>query len=300
MRDLRIAGPNSIELHLLDHGGTGPLVVLAHGFMEHAHVWDFVAPHLASAGFHPVALDWRGHGDSDRVGAGGYYHFADYIADLAFVVRALGEPAVLVGHSMGGNACLLYAGTEPGRVAALVNIEGLGPPDSTPATAPERFAGWIDDLTGDMLRDHAQRTLSLAAAERRLARNFPLWPAEAVRHMALHGTRPSGRERCWKVDPLHRTRSPQPFYAAQATHFWQRVDCPVLYLEGGRSLLSAAALDIDHRVAALTAERVRLADSGHHPHLEHPEATARAILGFVQRVLPRAGATKGSPLQGSP
>ena len=201
---------------------------------------------------------------------------------------------------MGGNACLLYAGTEPGRVAALVNIEGLGPPDSTPATAPERFAGWIDDLTGDMLRDHAQRTLSLAAAERRLARNFPLWPAEAVRHMALHGTRPSGRERCWKVDPLHRTRSPQPFYAAQATHFWQRVDCPVLYLEGGRSLLSAAALDIDHRVAALTAERVRLADSGHHPHLEHPEATARAILGFVQRVLPRAGATKGSPLQGSP
>src|SRR5215813_6168542 len=115
----RFIEANRLRHHLLEWGDGTSLVLLLHGFLEHAHAWHLIGPALVAAGYHVYALDWRGHGDSEWVGAGGYYHFADYTADLAFVVRALGGRAVLIGHSMGASAALIYAGTEPERVPAL-------------------------------------------------------------------------------------------------------------------------------------------------------------------------------------
>src|SRR5262249_2804968 len=104
-------------------------------------------------------------------------------------------------------------------------------------------------------------------------------------HLARHGTRPiDGSDLvAWKWDPLHTTRSPQPFHVAQARLFWARIACPVLYLEGSRSYLSAEKFDIDDRLARLRAERATIAGAAHHPHLEQPEATARVLLDFLAR-----------------
>src|SRR5437764_4877976 len=78
-------------------------VVLVHGYMDAAGTWDRVAPVLAAAGFRVLAPDMRGFGDSARVPAGAYYHFIDYVFDLADLTLALSpEPFALVGHSMGG------------------------------------------------------------------------------------------------------------------------------------------------------------------------------------------------------
>src|SRR5690606_2235621 len=131
-RDLFVEA-NRLRLHLLEWGKPSdrPPLLLLHGFQEHAHAWDWLAPLLADAGHHVFAWDARGHGDSEWVGRGGYYHFADYVADVAFVVRHLGGRVSIVGHSMGGNVALLYTGTEPERVQAVAVIEGLGPPDSS-------------------------------------------------------------------------------------------------------------------------------------------------------------------------
>jgi len=137
----RVITANRLALHLLEWGAHGPVVLLLHGFLEHAHVWDWVAPPLANAGYHVFALDWRGHGDSEWIGAGGYYHFIDYVADLAALVPQLAGRVTPVAHSMGGGAAVLYAGTEPERVSALVSIEGLGVPDTEPCTVPERVVG---------------------------------------------------------------------------------------------------------------------------------------------------------------
>src|SRR5262249_13923253 len=142
----RFVDANRLHHHLVEWSDDGPLVVLLHGFLEHAHAWDLVAPRLAAAGFRVVALDWRGHGDSEWIGAGGYYLFADYVGALAGVVRALGGRAAFVAHSMAANAALLYAGTEPERVAAVACVDALGPPDTSPDVAPGRFAGWLADL----------------------------------------------------------------------------------------------------------------------------------------------------------
>ncbi len=280
MRDLFVEA-NRLRHHLLEWPGEGPPLLLLHGFLEHGHAFDLVAPRIAAAGHRVLALDLRGHGDSGWVGAGGYYHFADYAADLGLVTRALGlERFALLGHSMGGAAAINYAGTEPERVAALVTIEGLGPPGMEPSSAPERYAAWI----GDLLRtsDRSPRTVaSVEEAARRLAERWPELAGEPALHLARFGTRAENGGLVWKFDPLHQTRSPQPYVRAQAEAFWCRVSCPVLFVRGDSNRMRGFLPDVDERLAILRARSATIGASGHHPHLEAPEATARAIVEFL-------------------
>jgi pimeloyl-ACP methyl ester carboxylesterase len=278
----RFLTANRLKLHLLEWGDAGRVVLLLHGFLEHAHVWDWVAPRLAAGGYHVYALDWRGHGDSQWIGAGGYYHFIDYVADLAGVVRALADRVILVAHSMGGGAGVLYAGTEPERVEALVSIEGLGVPDSDASTAPDRAVGWLQDLERVAARE--RRPVSLTTAAARLRERSPHLSQAAALHLVEHGTKDVDGKRLWKFDPLHQTRSPQPMSAAQARAFWQRVSCPVLYVEGSESWLRLPASDVAERLTTLHAGRVTIAGAGHHPHLEQPEELARVLLDFFAGV----------------
>jgi pimeloyl-ACP methyl ester carboxylesterase len=282
----RVITANRLDLHLLEWGNAGPVVLLLHGFLEHAHVWDWVAPQLADAGHHVFALDWRGHGDSQWIGAGGYYHFIDYVADLASLVRALGGQVSLVAHSMGGGAALLYAGTEPERVRALVAIEGLGVPDTDPSTVPERVVGWLQDL--ERVERRARGTVAFDAAVTRLRERFPRFSEAIARHWVEHGTRAADGAHVWKFDPLHQTRAPQPTFVAPARAFWKRVSCPVLYVEGAESFLRLPPADVDERLTALRARRVTIADSGHHPHLEQPEELARVLISFLATALTTA------------
>jgi pimeloyl-ACP methyl ester carboxylesterase len=269
---------NRLRLHLLEWGSGDRVVLLLHGFLEHAHGWDFLAPRLADAGLHVFALDWRGHGDSDWVGPGGYYHFFDYVADLSFLVPQLAARVALVGHSMGGGAAVLYAGTEPERVWALASIEGLGLPDTDPATVPQRVVDWLADLRRVDARPPS--VASVEAAAQRLGQRWPTLTPQAAYHLASHNRRDTGGVSRWKFDPLHQTRSPQPPYVAQARAFWRRVSCPVLYVEGAASTLRLSAQDVDERLAALRARRVTIADAGHHPQLEQPAALADVLIAF--------------------
>ena len=270
---------NRLRHHLLEWGEHGPVVLLLHGFLEHAHAWDLVAPRLAAAGHHVFALDWRGHGDSEWVGSGGYYHFADYAADLAFLVRALGGRAVLVGHSMGATAAMSYAGLEPERVPALVLVDGLGPPDLESEPAPHRYEAWIRDLARRGERRH--RTLTLEQATARLHER-------CLSLLARRGP-PHGRAR----DPGLERRAPVEVRSAPQDH----VTGAVLARAGGNLLAPgdlARALsrgrwsplrldpaDRDERLAILRARRTTIAGSGHHPHLQQPETFAEVVLEFL-------------------
>ncbi len=278
---------NRLRHHLLEWGERGPVVLLLHGFLEHAHTWHLVAPRLVAAGFRVFALDWRGHGDSQWIGAGAYYHFADYTADLAAIVPQLADRVALVAHSMGGGAALNYAGTFPECVSAMVSVEGLGIPDSDPDNTPERFRGWVEDLA--RVGQRSPRRFTLDAAAQRLHQGIFHFSAAAAQHMAEHGTRGDGDARVWKFDPLHQTRSPQPYYTAQARAFWRRVTCPVLYIDGGDSPLTLPATELAERLRILRARRVTIAAAGHHPHIEQPETFANEVVSFLQSVLPAAG-----------
>jgi pimeloyl-ACP methyl ester carboxylesterase len=277
----RFIDANRLRHHLLEWSESGPTVLLLHGFLEHAHAWDFVAPRLAAAGFRVLALDWRGHGDTQWVGAGGYYHFADYAADLAGIVGALGGRVALVGHSMGAGGAVLYAGTAPATVTALACVDALGPPDMRAEDVPNRFVSWLADL--DRMKARERVTLTLAEATTRIRERFPHFSDPVARHLAAHGTREENGGRTWKFDPLHQTTAPGPYYVAQARAFWRRIACPVLYVAGADSPYRLTPDDEADRLAALRAEHVVLPGVAHHPHLEAPERLAEILVAFLRR-----------------
>src|SRR3954452_2394446 len=128
----------------------GRPLVLVHGFLDQAHSWAPFVVSLHSKWREPlwiVAPDCRGHGNSGWVGAGGYYHFPDYVFDLDCVIRDLAVSKVkLIGHSMGGSISFLYSGTFPNRVTKLVLIEGVGPPGLDFTDAPARMQKWVVEL----------------------------------------------------------------------------------------------------------------------------------------------------------
>ena len=281
----RVALDTGLTLSFLEWGADRPdrehTVLLIHGFLDLSWTWVGVVPHGLAARYHVVAPDMRGHGDSDRVGAGGYYHFMDYVADLASLVDRVGRERVsLVGHSMGGSVSAYHAGAFPERVSKLALLEGLGPPeDETPP--PRRVAIW--SRAWRRVRETEPRVhASIEAAAERLRAADPLLDPALAMVLADKGTRPhpSGG-RVFKHDPLHVTHGPYPFRLDVARTFWRSIACPVLLVEGAESPFRALA-DLEERVACLKSpERVVLPGAGHMLQRHQPEALARALLQFL-------------------
>ncbi|MEU0397163.1 alpha/beta hydrolase [Streptomyces sp. NPDC006208] len=97
----RLVSSPAGRIHLVEQG-TGPLVLLVHGFPESWYSWRHQLPALAAAGYRAVAIDVRGYGRSSKPGNTGAYRMLDLVEDNAAAVHALGEQsAVIVGHDWG-------------------------------------------------------------------------------------------------------------------------------------------------------------------------------------------------------
>jgi pimeloyl-ACP methyl ester carboxylesterase len=112
------------RLHLRSWGGEGTPLMLLHGMAGHTHWWDATAPLLVDS-FKPVALDFRGMGDSDWRTEGDYTT-DNWVADIEEARHAMGwERMVLCGHSLGGRISLEYAARYPERLIGLVAVDFL-------------------------------------------------------------------------------------------------------------------------------------------------------------------------------
>jgi len=132
---------NGISLSVLEAGPTdqeAPLVVLCHGFPELSRSWRHQIPALAGAGYHVVAPDMRGYGQSDSPAAPAGYDVVNLADDLAGLLDAMNhERAVFVGHDWGAAAVWCLATVHPARVRAIAALSvpyrprGSRPPTST-------------------------------------------------------------------------------------------------------------------------------------------------------------------------
>ncbi len=113
----------AVDLHLLEAGDDGPLVVLAHGFPELAWSWRHQLPALAAAGFRVVAPDQRGYGRSTRPAAVEDYDIEHLTGDLVGILDVLGEEdAAFVGHDWGSMVVWQLALLHPGRVRGVCGM----------------------------------------------------------------------------------------------------------------------------------------------------------------------------------
>lgn len=287
--------------------GSVPLVLL-HGWMDVSASFQFVVDALSQQRF-IIAPDWRGFGLTRPLGAGQdptdygpvdhYVSPAEYLADLDFLLDALdaelgrdsGAAIDLVGHSMGGNTAMIYAGVRPQRVRRLVNLEGFGLPATRPAQAARRYANWIDQLKALERGELAlQQYDSLDGVAQRLIKTNPRLDAAKAHWLAQHWSARNEAGR-WQIlgDAAHKVVSALLYRADEAQAIWRCIQAPTLMVEASDDSLARwfkqgeYTLDEFHQrlTAVPDCRRARVEDAGHMLHHDQPAAVAQLIEEFL-------------------
>ena len=270
----RFVDANGLRFHYLDWGeADAPPIVLLHGFAQTCHSWDFVALSLCDR-FRVVALDQRGHGDSDWAPDGDYTPEA-YQSDLHAIVQELGlREIVLIGLSMGGRNAFTYASSHPEHIRALVIVDAA--PESRTAGTENirRFVQQEDEL--DSVDDFVRRVQAYN----------PRRSVQQIRGSILNNLKqlPSGRW-TWKYDKL--LRSPERRLGsdpATALRLWGYVEglrCPTLVVRGGETdvVASDTARSMQRRIP--DARLATVEGAGHLVMGDNPAGFERAITSFL-------------------
>ena len=288
----RFVALRGIAHHVLewsDAPGTAaarPALVLLHGWMDIGASFQFVADALPDDR-RVVAMDWRGFGLTTPAPATDSYWFADYLGDLDALLDVVSPqaPVDLVGHSMGGNVAMIYAGVRPERVRRLANLEGFGMPATVPSMAPSRYRQWLDELKAPAL---LRRYASLEEVAERLRRTNPLLPAEKAAWLATQWSRrQDDGQYALLADPAHRRINPMLYQVDEVLECWKRIEAPVLWVEGDRTDPDKwwgtryPRSAFEERLAVVpTLRRARLAPASHMLHHDQPEALAALLEDF--------------------
>lgn len=267
-----------------------PPLVLAHGWMDMSASWQFVVDALERERF-VVAADWRGFGRTQVPPVDSFW-FPDYLADLdALLDHFAGDAAVdLVGHSMGANVAMQYAGVRPERVRRLVNLEGFGLPATQPDDAPARFRQWMAEAR--LARDGRLALQTYDDADgvaRRLRKTNPRLGEGQAAWLAREWAQPDADGR-WAIqgDAAHKVASAQLFRLDETRALYRAITAPVLAVEAGDDSMAGwwkdryTLADYHERLRSVADCRVAVvADAGHMLHHDQPLAVARLIEQFV-------------------
>jgi len=263
---------------------------MVHGWMDVAASYQFVVDAL-SHDHYVIAPDWRGYGKTGSGGADNFW-FPDYLADLDFLLDhyAPGIPVNLVGHSMGGNVVMQYAGVRPERIRRLVNLEGFGMPATEADEAPARFAKWMDEL-----KKLHQGELDLNAYDsadgvaRRLMKTNPRLSLDKANWLARHWANENVQGQ-WKIlgDAAHKIVNAQLYRVEEVMALYKRISMPTLAVEASDSSLAMwwkgkyTLAEYHERLKALPLVEIALIDeAGHMMHHDQPEVLAALIERFI-------------------
>jgi pimeloyl-ACP methyl ester carboxylesterase len=255
--------------------GTGPLVVLAHGMGNTRAAYRFVAPQLVAAGYRVATTDLRGSGESSA--AWPSYSRTDIAGDLVALVRHLGGPAVLVGHSVSGGAVTIAAAQAPELIDGIVEL--------APFTRKQSIR--LGDLRVKRYRTGLTRLLmtgilgSVKWWHRYLDIAFPArkpadWDEQLAGITAMLGE-PA------RMKAMQRMGQSAPVDAGAQLG---NVRCPALIIEGSLDPDWAdPRVEGEAIVAALPAGLGSLEvieGAGHYPHTQFPDETVALLLPFLK------------------
>jgi pimeloyl-ACP methyl ester carboxylesterase len=263
-----------------DVTGEGPLIVLSHGIGDRRQAFRFLVPELTRAGFRVAAADMRGHGESS-MGNWKSISRTDVAGDLVALIRRLGGPAVIVGHSLSGGAATVAAATAPDLVSGIVEI---GP-----------FTRKVQYSLGGLLRIRRYRRGSLLMTGVLLLRSLKMWmgyldvaypekPADYTAYMTALRAKLSEPGR---MAEFLKTMKTSPADAGAAL---PRISCPALVIMGTEDPdWASPQAEAEGIIAAMPAGLGAVAmirGRGHYPHAECPDEVAVLTTSFLrERVL---------------
>ncbi len=274
----RYVEANGMTFHYLDWGNPdAPDMLLLHGFAQTCHSWDFVALAFCDR-YHVVALDQRGHGDSDWSEAGDYSPETQQ-EDIAGVVSAIGlRNFVLMGLSMGGRNSFTYAATHPEEVRALVVVDA-GPQNMRSGSQKIRnFVQQDDEL--DSIEAFVDRVLQFN----------PLRDPVQVRGSIRHNLKqlPNGKW-TWKYDkrfrqPGGRRFQQDPEMTERLWGYMESLACPTLVVRGSQSdIIALDTADGMHKRIP-NGRMATVENAGHLVMGDNPSGFERAVTEFVNEI----------------
>ncbi|MDA1128657.1 MAG: alpha/beta hydrolase [Chloroflexi bacterium] len=223
----RTVRANGLNFHYLEWGDpANPTLVMLHGVSQQAHSWDFVSLALSPA-YHVIAIDQRGHGDTDWASDGDYSIDAMQ-ADIDGVIQALNlDDFNLMGHSMGGRNSFIWASRHPETLRSLTIVD-TGP--ETQRRGQERIRDFRELPNNlDSFQEFAERV-----------KDYTGRTEEQVLGALKYSIRETSDGKwAWKWDPATRNRGragSDPVWSTD--RLWEcveAVDCPSLVVRGSRS-----------------------------------------------------------------
>ena len=263
-----------------DVTGQGPLVVLSHGIGDRRQAYRFLAPRLAQAGYRVAATDLRGHNESSMgwksVTGKDAISRTDIAGDLLALIRHLGGPAVIVGHSISGGAATIAAAMEPELVSAIVEIN--------PFTRVQKT-----DL-GGLLRVRRYRRGSVRLGGTVIFRSLRLWmsyldvayptkPADYADYMAALRAKLAEPGR---MAEFLKTVKTTP---ADAQAKLPSIRCPALIIMGTEDPDFADPRAEGEAIAAAMPAGLgtvtTIGGAGHYPHAQCPDEVAALVIPFL-------------------
>ncbi len=252
-----------------------PSILMLHGGGQNRFSWKNTGQFLADEGYHVVALDSRGHGDSDRA-PGADYAVETLMADVLHILDAIGRPVVLIGASMGGLTGILVADSAgPAKVTGLVLVDVVPRYEKTGSARIRDFM--LTNLHGFGSLEEAADAVSAYLPYREKPRS----PEGLKKNLRLR----DGRW-YWHWDPAFMT-APGDDPELRTEHFEQAaadLKVPVLLIRGKLSDVVSPE-GVKHFLATVPrAEFVELSDAGHTAAGDDNDAFSDVVVEFVKRL----------------
>lgn len=261
--------------------GAPKKIFFLHGWMDASPSWQFVVNALKK-NYHVIAPDWRGFGGSEWLDR--FYPFREHIADLHAILQAYSpnEPALLVGHSMGGMVSCTYSGLFPERVKKVMTLEGFGLSQRPPEVVRELMQAWIGNrLIKPKMRVYKSRE---EFAELQLQKN-PRLTAEKAKFLAESLTWQVENGYVFNADPWHKLRLPQRFPVEEMKAIWRHSTAKVAWVSAENSWVMAdfddARDDYQSRIDSFSnVKTFFIKNCGHMLQHDQPEKVAACIDEF--------------------
>jgi len=260
----------ALRLHYLDWGGSGTPILFLHGGGLNAHTWDCVAVMLRER-YRCIALDQRGHGDSEWSPVVDY-RFAAHVADIEGFIGSMGlERPILVGQSMGGLNSITYATRHSDQMRGMVIVD-VAPEVSS--SAAER----IRAFTSTPELDSPQAFLELAV------KFNPLRDPAVLRRSLYYNLRetPAGKW-TFKHDQRRRSEDGMRSFAEDRVRLASELSsirCPTLVVRGALSDILTDETAEKFARSLPDGRWVRVEKSGHNVQGDNPRALLDAMLAF--------------------